>query len=639
MSDHHGRRGDERRSAGTPGDAGTPPPQRELDRADYAALFDVLPTPCLVVDAHLRVVTTNTAHERTTGRRREDVRGLPLLQAFPDVTPGRQDGTSELEQSLDRVLRTGRPDALPLARYDLPDDRGVVRERWWSALHLPVLDADGDVTLIVQRVEDVTTYVQRPVTPGGGTAPGGPAPDPQDTLTVELTRLHTVVADLYARGQELRDALDAEATASARLQSLVQVALQMGTARDVAELTDVIVHAVSTVLGADEGAVAVTTEGNRDLELVFSTSVGEEMRDAYPRLPLTAPLPVSVAAATGRAVVLADEDTCRAWSPELSAAIDLGDYRATVALPLRSGEEVLGALSISWRREQDFDQRDRDLMDAFAAQCAQTLQRLRAQERERRAAAAERRLSETLQRSLLTRPAQPDQLQIAVRYLPAAARARIGGDWYDSFLAPTGDLTLVIGDVAGHDRDAAAAMAQVRNLLRGVAQTLRRPPAALLTGLDRAMRTLEVQALTTTVLAQVHQTPEQATRGVRTLHWSNAGHPPPLLLDPDGDVRLLETEPDLFLGLDPATPRHDHAVDLLPHATVVLYTDGLVERRGAGLQEGLTWLCERVRGQQHRSAEDLCEHVLADLGRPEDDIALLVLKAHLDDGSTSAVGG
>ncbi|WP_432537212.1 SpoIIE family protein phosphatase [Kineococcus arenarius] len=612
------------------------PPRRGAGtdaEADHAAFFDVLPTPCLVLDRDLRVVAVNAAHERVSGRRREEVRGRHVLEAFPDVTPRRGGSPSELEESLERVLRTRRPDALPVYRYDVPDSRGTPEERWWSALHLPVLDDEGEVAFILERIEDVTAYVQQrpPVDSGAeGEAEGGPAnPRAQDSVAVELTRLHTAVADLYSRGQELRAALDAEAAASTRLQGLVQVALQMGSTRSVAELTEVVVRAGATVLGADDGAVAVLSrdeQGVEELELVFAARVAEEVRRAYARLPLRAALPVSAATASGRAVVLAGEQACRSWSPELAAAIELGGYRATVALPLRSGGQVLGALSMSWEQEQVFDRRDLEVMDALAAQCAQTLQRIRSQEQERRVAAAERTLSEALQRSLLTRPAQPDHLEIAVRYLPAAARARVGGDWYDSFVLPDGTLTLVIGDVAGHDRDAAAAMGQVRNVLRGVAHTMRRPPAAVLTGMDEAMRSLGVDTFTTTVLAQVEQDPQQAARDVRTLRWSNAGHPPPILLDPDGDARLLSTEPDLFLGLDPATARHDHVVELAPNATVVLYTDGLVERRDASLEEGTEWLRSRVEGHQHLSAEGLCEHVLTGLDPQEDDVALLVLR-------------
>lgn len=112
-------------------------------------------------------------------------------------------------------------------------------------------------------------------------------------------------------------------------------------------------------------------------------------------------------------------------------------------------------------------------------------------------------LAEALQRSLLTPPPRRDDLEIAVRYLPAMAEAHVGGDWYDAFSLPDGATGLAIGDVAGHDRNAAAAMAQVRNLLRGTAYALGEPPAAVLAALDRALWGLDVDGLVTTAMARL----------------------------------------------------------------------------------------------------------------------------------------
>ncbi|MGY4900443.1 PP2C family protein-serine/threonine phosphatase, partial [Micromonospora aurantiaca (nom. illeg.)] len=126
------------------------------------------------------------------------------------------------------------------------------------------------------------------------------------------------------------------------------------------------------------------------------------------------------------------------------------------------------------------------------AAIGQAFDRAQARQVERRFVELERQMSEALQRSVLTEPAQPERLQVAVRYRAAVEQTRIGGDWYDSFLLPDGGLALTIGDVTGHDQRAAAAMAQIRNLLRGVAVTLRKPPSAVLGELDTAMRTLAV---------------------------------------------------------------------------------------------------------------------------------------------------
>jgi len=240
-----------------------------------------------------------------------------------------------------------------------------------------------------------------------------------------------------------------------------------------------------------------------------------------------------------------------------------------------------------------------------------------------RAAGAERALSEALQRSLLTRPVTGGGVQIAARYVAAAAQARIGGDWHDAFRLRDGTLMLVIGDVAGHDRGAAVAMAQVRNLLRGVAFTLEEPPGRVLTALDEAMTGLGVNAYATAVLARIE---EPAGSGARTLRWSNAGHPPPVLVEPGGRARLLDPDPDPLLGLQ-IQRRTDHEVALAPGATVVLYTDGLVERRSVALDDSIAELVQAVERLGDRDPEGICDGLLEAFGDDaEDDIALLAVR-------------
>jgi serine phosphatase RsbU (regulator of sigma subunit) len=116
--------------------------------------------------------------------------------------------------------------------------------------------------------------------------------------------------------------------------------------------------------------------------------------------------------------------------------------------------------------------------------------------------------------------------------------------------------------------------------------------------------------------------------GVATFRWSNAGHPPPLLVEPDGRARLLQPPAELLLGVDAGAPRRTHAVPLRPGATVLLYTDGLVERRSATLDEGFARLLGAAAGLARSPVDRLCDEVFARLD-PEltDDIALLVLRA------------
>uniref|UniRef100_UPI003D7DEC33 PP2C family protein-serine/threonine phosphatase n=1 Tax=Kineococcus sp. SYSU DK016 TaxID=3383137 RepID=UPI003D7DEC33 len=329
---------------------------------------------------------------------------------------------------------------------------------------------------------------------------------------------------------------------------------------------------------------------------------------------------------TGRLDVLGDasDPAADALAGALRGVPVVDADAGTAAWPLRLTDRTVGVLGLSWRRPRELRPEDRDLLTALAASAAQALDRVRARRAEREAADAVRSLAETLQRSLLTSAPQPEHLEIAVRYLPAAEHAQVGGDWHDAFLTASGTACLVIGDVTGHDQDAAAAMGQVRNLLRGIGYSLEVSPASALSALDRAMRDLGVGALATGVLATVE--PVEGARAWR-LRWSNAGHPPPVVLTPDGRVEVLRTDPDLLLGMDAGFQRADHVHGLVPGATVLLYTDGLVERRGASIDDGVDWLVRTAARFADLGPDGICDAVLAEVsGHAEDDVAVLAVR-------------
>jgi serine phosphatase RsbU (regulator of sigma subunit) len=226
-----------------------------------------------------------------------------------------------------------------------------------------------------------------------------------------------------------------------------------------------------------------------------------------------------------------------------------------------------------------------------------------------------------LQHSLLTDPPPVPGLEMAVRYVPAVRRAQVGGDWYDAFPLVDGTTMLVIGDVTGHDVAAAATMAEARGVLRGIAQSRAGTPADVLHALDGALGRLGDDTLITAVVA----TMQRRDGGVR-LCWSNAGHPPPLLLGRDGATTVLERQPDPLLGVGGAA-RADHELPLCAGDTLLLYTDGLVERRGAPLDAGIAWLAGILPRFAGRPLDELCDALLADTaGRREDDVAVLAVR-------------
>jgi serine phosphatase RsbU (regulator of sigma subunit) len=243
----------------------------------------------------------------------------------------------------------------------------------------------------------------------------------------------------------------------------------------------------------------------------------------------------------------------------------------------------------------------------------------------------QRRLSETLQRSMLTAPPEPDHAEIVVRYHPALEVAEVGGDWYDAFLQPGGATVLVIGDVVGHDTAAAAVMGQLRGVLRGIAYREEVTPAQVLTRLDGAIRGLDLGAMATAAIARIEQTPEERAAGLTRLRWSNAGHPPPLVLHADGRIEELCGErSELMLGVDPAAARTDSVVTVRRGATVLLYTDGLVEGRDLPLDEGVAMLRTALADLADLPLPTLCDALLERLrpGGLQDDVALVALRLH-----------
>ncbi|MGY1849103.1 MULTISPECIES: SpoIIE family protein phosphatase [unclassified Blastococcus] len=240
----------------------------------------------------------------------------------------------------------------------------------------------------------------------------------------------------------------------------------------------------------------------------------------------------------------------------------------------------------------------------------------------------QRDLADALQRSMLTEPPQPEHCEIVVRYVPAAEGAEIGGDWYDAFLQRGGTTVLAIGDVVGHDTRAAAAMGQVRGLLRGISYSSGGSPAEVLTELDRAVHGLALNTMATALVAQLEPEPGDEAGRMR-LRWANAGHPPPVLLASDGSVVLLDgKQADLLLGVAPETAREDHVAVLASGATVLLYTDGLVERRDRDIDEGTEQLLEVLGECEGLPLDELCDRVLERMFLPdaEDDVAVLAVR-------------
>ncbi|MCK7622810.1 SpoIIE family protein phosphatase [Streptomyces sp. RS10V-4] len=294
----------------------------------------------------------------------------------------------------------------------------------------------------------------------------------------------------------------------------------------------------------------------------------------------------------------------------------LGASSAVIA-PLRARREVLGALTmVRVRDDHPFTEEDILLVAELVRSIGLAVDNARLHRHVQHTA-------ERLQRSLLPPLPHLDHLALAARYAPSSTTAQIGGDWYDAFVLPGGDTALVIGDVAGHDLRAAVAMSSLRNMLRGLAVDRRRPPGDVLRRLDVASQTLYPHATATCILAMV----EGGATGPWTLHHSSAGHLPPLLTTRDGETRYLDEGPGLLIGMDPDLPRPTARDPLPPHSTLLLYTDGLIERPGESLDDAMTRLRRHTAAVARAPLDSFCDELVFKLGSDStDDIAVLAVR-------------
>lgn len=431
------------------------------------------------------------------------------------------------------------------------------------------------------------------------------------------------------REDALTDALDNERAAretteraNARLAFLTEASTLLGssldyetTLRNVARLA--VPHfadwcAVDLVdLDGNVERLAVTHVDPAKVELAY------DIQRRYPPDPDTGP--IYDVLHTGQPVVVSDisEEMLRAASRDdehfrLLRALGL---TSAILAPLIAHEQTLGVLSFVWATEsrRRHMQEDVTLALDLARRAAVAIENARLYERERS-------IAETLQRSLLRKslPQFPG-MTIASRYIPAKQETEVGGDWYDALALPDGRVGLVMGDVAGRGVQAAAVMGQLQNAVRAYAMEGHRPGIIL----ERVARLLDLREMATLVCLVFDP-------GRWTVEYASAGHLPPLVVSPKGEVTLLEGgSPPLGGSGDVAF--HEERAAVAPGSTILLYTDGLIEVRGESLDEGLQRLTRATAAQPGREPDALLDHIistlLGDEASPADDVALLALRA------------
>ncbi|REH46063.1 anti-anti-sigma factor [Kutzneria buriramensis] len=409
-------------------------------------------------------------------------------------------------------------------------------------------------------------------------------------------------------GQRIATMVSAERLAQ-RQRHLHEITVALAAAGTVAEAAEVLADGTARALGAS--AVGVCRLGSDGwLHLVYSKGV--ERVDRFARVRPDAAFPFAEAANTGRPVWLAGRDE---WARRYPDSVDSlrPDTEATVSLPLAVAGRVVGALSASFTERRLFEEEERAFLSALATQAAAAFER---------AALADvrRETAETLQRSLLPgRLPTVDRLAVTVRYVPAVEGTQAGGDWFDVLELEDGQVAVAVGDVVGNGSAAAAVMGQLRSALASLLLAGHSPGRAL-DLLDRFAAQVAGAEVTTVACLRL----EPATG---RLVYSRAGHPPMLLAGLDGAGFLDEgLGPALTL---PSGSRPEVTTNLPVGATLLLYTDGLVERRDALLDEGLNRLAAVAAPCRALPLPALVDRVLNELGHHDgagDDIALVAVR-------------
>nr|WP_279395525.1 SpoIIE family protein phosphatase [Thermobifida halotolerans] len=290
---------------------------------------------------------------------------------------------------------------------------------------------------------------------------------------------------------------------------------------------------------------------------------------------------------------------------------------SVIVLPLVvEGAAVAVLTAAACGDREPIDQNDVDLLTGLFGHLEPAIGTIAEFQRTQRVALA-------LQRSFLGNLPEIPGMSIVGRYQPSPTASHVGGDWYDAFTVDDSAM-LAIGDIAGHDLTAAIAMSQLRNMLRAL--TIDRPaePRDVLRRLDSAVeRSGEYEGTATCILARI----EQDDSGRWQMTYSVAGHPPPLLVLPDGSTRFLEDSHDLLLGLDAEHPRTSAVEPLPPGSTLLLYTDGLVEHSDEHFDVGLERLARHCASMADAPLDEFCDRLLADLPvAGHDDITMIALR-------------
>jgi putative methionine-R-sulfoxide reductase with GAF domain len=386
--------------------------------------------------------------------------------------------------------------------------------------------------------------------------------------------------------------------------------LQAVTDPDLAHLTvetllDELLTRIRELLRADTAAVLLLDEQSAELVATAAKGIEEEVEQGV-RLPVGGGF-AGLIAATGKPVVLEEVDHSRVLNPLLLRR----GIRSMLGVPLIVGGSVVGVLHIGTLGPRRFTDQDIELLQLVADRVALAVHTRRQHEH--------MVIAETLQRSM-----RPDRfprvagVEIAGYYHPAQG-GMVGGDWYDAFVLPSGALCVVVGDIAGRGLPAAISMARLRNAVRAMA-FVDETPSTTVSRMNDFLRHFDSGAMATILVGILNME--------GSMRYANAGHMPPLVVNEQGRAYLVDEPAEPLLGAVGISLYRDRVLTLDPGAILLLYTDGLVERRGQSLDAGFEAL-RRAAETPWNNLDMLCARLLPTEESAtglEDDVALLALR-------------
>ncbi|MFJ6982868.1 MULTISPECIES: SpoIIE family protein phosphatase [unclassified Streptomyces] len=427
-------------------------------------------------------------------------------------------------------------------------------------------------------------------------------------ISVRVTRARSV--------STTRSAADETGEAPNRLVSMSQALSLAGALTETVSVRDVV------RLVAEEIAPAV---GSRALALLGAHAgrlrvlghhgyADPHVVERFDGMPLTAPIPGAHALTHGVPAFFDSRQQLEHLYPARHSTPD--GHAAWAFLPLIASGRPVGACVLAYAEPRTFATHERAVLTSLAGLIAQALDRALLYD-------AKHRLAHGLQAALLPHslPSLPG-IEATARYLPATRGMEIGGDFYD-LIAARPLPAAVIGDVQGHNVTAAGLMGQIRTAVRAYT-TVGQEPAEVMRSTNRLLIDLGSELFASCLYLRL-----DPARGRAVM--ARAGHPPPLLRRPDGQVRVLDLAGGPLLGIDGRAAYTTTEVELTPGCVLALYTDGLIETPGVDIEESVTELGRRLAAAgdlpPERLADDLVGHVAAAEERI-DDVALLLIRAH-----------